>query len=383
MEFFNFSKMVLKKYKMKIVFFSNSFWSIYNFRRNLILNLIKKKNKVVVLGPKDNFSVKLKKMGCETVVFSFKNNRIGLFSEIGTLFRLFFALKKIKPDILLNFTIKPLIYGSYISGLLRIRTINLITGLGTNFVKFDILSKFILFLFKISFKKVAHVFFQNNDDLNLFLKNKIIIKKKYSIVAGSGVDVNYFNYKKLKFTKKIKFIMVSRMLHEKGVIEFIEAGKKLLKEKYNCKFQLIGPVIANNSSSFSKKELNDIIPNRYFKYIGNVEDVRRYIENSDCVVLPSYREGTPRSLLEALSMGRPIITTDAIGCKNIVKSGYNGIRCKTRNIESLCNAMKKYMILEHKERIVMSLNARVFVEKKYKDSFVINKFLKKIYEKNK
>jgi glycosyltransferase involved in cell wall biosynthesis len=177
--------------------------------------------------------------------------------------------------------------------------------------------------------------------------------------------------------------MISRMLHEKGVFEFIESGKKLLKEKYNCEFQLIGPVITNNSSSFSNNELNEMIPSRYFKYIGNVEDVRHYIENSDCVVLPSYREGTPRSLLEALSMGRPIITTDAIGCKSIVKPGYNGIRCKARNIESLYSAMKKYMLLKHKERVKMSLNARTFVEKKYKDSFVINKFLKKIYEKNK
>ena len=366
---------------MKIVFFSNSCWSVYNFRRNIIIDLIKNGNKIIVISQKDKFSFKLRKLGCKVIFIKFENNTINLFKEFLTLIRLFFILKKIKPNILLNFTIKPLIFGSYISGILGIRTINMITGLGTNFVTYNYLSKIILFLYKIAFKKVDHIFFQNKDDLNLFLKNKLIKKKKTSIIPGSGVSLTYFAYKKAKFNKTIKFVMISRILLEKGVWEYLNAAKKILKKGFICKFKLIGPIIDNNRSAISKNHIKRKIKNYPIKYLGNIEDVRPFIQEANCVVLPSYREGTPRSLLESLSIGRPIITSDATGCKNVVKHGYNGFKCKVKNTNSLFNAMKKFILLSKKQKMQMSKNARILAEKKFNEQIVIKYYLNKIYEK--
>ena len=368
---------------MKIIFFSNSCWSIYNFRRNLIIKLLKERYKIIILSPDDNYSKKLKKLGCEVIKLNFENNTINFMKEIKLIIKLFFFLKKNKPDIMLNFTIKPLIFGSFVSGFLNIYTINMITGLGTNFVNFSILSKIILFFYKISFKKTSHIFFQNEDDLKLFLKKNIATKCNSSIIPGSGIDLKYFAYRKYKFFKKIKFILVSRILVEKGIHEYIQSATKLISEGYNCEFKILGPTIPNNKSSFNKKTLKKLLPKKFFRYLGFVNDVRPYIAKSNCVVLPSYREGTPRSLLEGLSMGRPIITTNAVGCKNLIKDGHNGFKCKVKNSQSLYLAMKKFIFLSKDKKIKMSKNSRKFVEKKYKDSIIINEYLNKIYAKNK
>lgn len=362
---------------MKIAIFSNSSWSIYNFRRNLIKKLIDLKHRIIIISSKDAFTSKLTKMGCEFVNIDLKNNKIYLLSEIFLLVKIIYIFFKIKPDCLLNYTIKPLIYGTFLANFFSIKVINMITGLGTIFIKNNYLTKIVIFFYRISFKKVKVVFFQNKDDLKIFIDNQIIPKKKAILIPGSGVDLKFYKFFRLKKKKKLRFILISRMLIEKGIVEYLEAASKFSK-KNNCEFYLLGPIIENNSSSISKELIHKFVKQKTIKYITFVKNINKHIKNADCVVLPSYREGTPRSLLEACSIGRPIITTNAPGCKNVIRNNFNGFKCFPRSANSLFIAMKKFLNLTHKQRKQMSLNARKFVKLNFDEKLVIKKYLNEI-----
>jgi len=362
---------------MKIVLFSNSSWSIYNFRGNLIKKLLKNKHQIIILSSRDKFTDKLKKLGCKFIEIKLNNNKIYPLAEFTIILKIIYIFFKIKPDLILNFTIKPLIYGSFAANILSIYVINMITGLGTIFIKNNFLTKLVIKIYRVAFYNVNHVFFQNTDDQNIFFKNKIILKKKADLIPGSGVDLKYFKFYPLKKKQKTRFILISRILIEKGVIEYLNAAKKII-ESYDCEFILVGSIAENNSSSISKIIIDDYVKKGIIKYYGFSNNVKKYINHSDCVVLPSYREGTPRILLEACSMGRPIITTNVPGCKNVVINGYNGFICSARSEISLKKSLLKFLDLNYNEKKKMSFNARKLVEMKYDEKFVIQKYLEKI-----
>ena len=359
---------------MKIAFFSNSSWSIYNFRRNLVKKLLIMNHQIVIISSKDDFTEKLIKMGCSFVNIDLNNNKINPLKEILILFKINYIFIKIRPDILLNFTIKPLIYGSFFSRMFSIKSINMITGLGTTFININFLTKIVIFFYKISFQKIYAVFFQNKDDLKLFINNQIIKKKKTILIPGSGVDLKHYKFSKLKKNKKIRFILVSRILKEKGILEYLKVAKNLHNKK-NCEFHLLGPFIQDNKSTISKKIIDDLHNKKIIKYLGFVKNIKPYVKNSDCVVLPSYREGTPRSLLEACSMGRPIITTDVPGCRNVIRNNINGFKCLPRSSKSLESSIKKFINLTYRQKVKMSLSARKLVEQKFDEKIIISKYI--------
>tara|TARA_B110000008_G_scaffold278297_1_gene321703 strand:+ start:1706 stop:2806 length:1101 start_codon:yes stop_codon:yes gene_type:complete len=361
---------------MKIVFFSNSSWSIYNFRKNLIKKLIQKGHKIFILSSKDSSSIKLKKIGCEFVEVKMNNNKINILEDIFLLFNIKKKLQSIKPDYLLNFTIKPLIFGTFIGNILNIRSICMMTGLGTVFIKKNFLTLIVIFLYKISFSKVYKVIFQNKDDKKKFINLGIVNKKKILVSPGSGVDLNFFKYKKNIFTKKTKFLFFGRLLNEKGVHEYIAVAKKFNKLNFNCEFQIIGSLDKNNPSSISQNDLKNFLKFKNNKFQNFKTDVRSSIQSANCVVLPSYREGTPRGLLEALAIGRPIITTNAIGCKEVIENDRNGFVVKIKDVNSLFDAIKYFHNLNFKKKNQMSNYSRTFVSKKFNEDIVIN-----IYEK--
>ena len=361
---------------MKIVFFSNSSWSIYNFRKNLIKKLIKNGHEIIVLSSKDQSTTKLKKIGCRFFEIKIKNNKINIFNDLVLLFRIKKILKKIQPNFILNFTIKPLIYGTFIAGLLNIKAVNMMTGLGTIFVKKNYLTLIVILLYRISFVNVYRVIFQNVDDKKFFNKLKIVNKKKSILSPGSGVDLNFFKFKKNIFKKKTKFLSLGSFLKEKGTLEFIKAVKKFNKLKLNCEFQIVGNIDKKNPASITLNELNSFKKLNNSKYKNFSLDVKQYIKWANCVVLPSYREGTPRSLLEALSTGRPIITTNAIGCREVIKHRKNGFMVKIKDVNSLFDAIKCFHYLTLEKKIQMSKYSRKFVSDKFDENKVIN-----IYEK--
>jgi len=361
---------------MKIVFFSNSSWSIYNFRKNLIKRLIKNGHQIIVLSSKDQSTIKLKKIGCIFFEIKIKNNKINIFKDLVLLFRIKKILKKIQPNFVLNFTIKPLIYGTFVARLLNIKTVNMMTGLGTIFVKKTYLTSIVILLYRISFINVHRVIFQNPDDKKLFNDLKIVNKKNSILSPGSGVDLSFFKFKKNVFRKKTKFLFIGRLLKEKGTLEFIKVVQKFNKLNLNCEFQIVGDVDKKNPASITINELNSFRNLKNSRYKNFNSDVKHYIKWANCVVLPSYREGTPRSLLEALSMGRPIITTNAVGCKEVIVNHKNGLMVKINNVDSLFDAIKSFHYLSLKKKIQMSNYSRKFVSNKFDENKVIT-----IYEK--
>ena len=360
----------------KIVFISNTSWYLWNFRRNLMLSLKGEGFQIYAIAPKDKYSDNL---ALDFNFIELKNvDRKGTnpFKDIKLFFEILNIYKELKPSVVFNFTIKLNIYSSFVCKKLKIKYLNIITGLGSSFLQKSFLRKFTLILYKIAFKKSSKIIFQNEDDHDFFIKRKIISKNKAMIIRGSGIDTSFFvsdpNYVQ-KNSSKIIFLMISRLLRDKGIFEFMSAAK-IVKERFpEVEFRLIGPLDVENPSSVDMEYMKNW--SDYVIYCGEKEDVREAIKESNVVVLPSYREGTPKNLLEAMSMGKPIITTDVAGCRQLIHNEENGFLVPVKNIERLADAMIKFIYLPIDIQKEMGEKGRKIVLNEYSDTIVINSFL--------
>ena len=355
---------------MKVIFISNSSWNLFNFRIDLIKSLLKKKIKVYTIAPLDENTQKLKKIGCIHKNFRLKKRSLNPFNEIISFFYLLIIIYKIKPDFVLSFTIKPNIYSSIISKILKIKNIVNITGLGSSLLRRNILFYFVILIYKITISKSYMIFFQNNDDLLFFKKFNLIKNNNYSVIPGSGVNLNYFNISNFKeVNQDIDFLYVGRLIKDKGINEFCEASVKLMKEK---SISLNVYVITHDEVKYNlyDKKFPEII----FK--KKVLDIRNFYLRSKCTVLPSYREGTPKSLLESCAMKVPIIATNVPGCKEVLINNINGLFCKPYSSDNLAKIMFEYLNLSEQKKKMFSENARDIVEKKFDFNLVLNSYYK-------
>ncbi len=288
-------------------------------------------------------------------------------SDLKLLYELFSLIKKTRPDLVLSYTIKPVVYGLISSWLARVpKRYALVTGLGHVFIergtRVSFIKSIIKKLYKFSLSKASKVFFQNPDDELLFRDSGILPENIASyIINGSGVDVT--EYSVTPIPDSPAFLLIARLLYTKGVREYAQAAK-LVKEKYpDVRFDLVG-WIDNNPDSINKSELDEWQKGNVLNYLGKLEDVRPAISNCSVFVLPSYREGTPRTVLEAMSMGRAIITTDAPGCKETVMDQVNGYLVPVGSVIELKNAMIRY--IENPELVnSMGSSSREYVERKF------------------
>jgi glycosyltransferase involved in cell wall biosynthesis len=302
--------------------------------------------------------------------------------DIKTIYEFYRLYKKIKPDIVLNFTIKPNIYGTIACNFLGIKTINNITGLGSLFISQNLATKIARFLYKFSQSKADKIFFQNKDDYEMFIKEKLVQKEKCDILPGSGVDTQKFKPIKIEKTdNKFRFLLIARMIWEKGIKEYVKAAK-IIKQKYkNVEFLLLGAVGVDNPSAINIELIKRWEQEKIIKYLGTTDNVKTEISKIDCIVLPSYyREGIPRVLLESASMQKPIITTDNVGCKDVVDDGVNGFLCKIKDSQDLSNKMEKILSLSEEDRIKMGKNGRKKMIREFDEQIVIKKYLNAIEE---
>lgn len=364
----------------KIIICLNTSWNIYNFRLNLARFLKKADYYVVLVAPYDKYSVILKQEFEYHDIFM-NNKGTNPKEDIKTLIEFYKLYKAIKPDIVLNYTIKPNIYGNIACSLLGIKTINNISGLGTVFIKESLITKVVKSLYKYSLGKSSKVFFQNNDDKQLFIINRLVQENKCDLLPGSGIDTNKFIPLEHEQSDNIfRFLLIARMLWDKGIGEYIEAAK-IIKQKYPAvEFQLLGSLDAINTTAISKEQIESWIKEGLVTYLGVTDDVKEYIKKSDCIVLPSYREGTPRTLLESASMAKPLIATDVPGCRDVVDDGINGFLCEVKNAEDLADKMEKMINLNLEERISMGKAGREKMIKEFDESIVISKYLENIKE---
>jgi glycosyltransferase involved in cell wall biosynthesis len=358
--------------------------SLINFRLSLIKELIFKGYKVSVATPKKNFSdnlqKKLRDLKIDINFFSLSRTSLNIFQDIKSIIELFRIIKNSKPNIVISYTAKPVIYSGLVLRFFpNISFYPLMTGLGyafteINTIKQKIFKYLIVSLYKEGLKSSTIIIFQNKDDQYLFYKLKIIKRKFISqIVNGSGVDLNDYPISNLP-TKSV-FLMISRLLIDKGVREYVEAAKIVRSRFPNVIFQLAG-YLDENPSSITARELQSWINQGDIQYLGELKSVQPILKNCKFYVLPSYREGTPRSILEALSTGRPIITTDVPGCRETVVHEKNGLLVPVKNSLALANAMIR--LIEDKQENIerMAQESYLIAKNKYEINKVNQSILK-------
>ena len=361
-----------------IVFASNTAWSLFNFRLDLMESLKDSGYKVVALASKDQAVEKIEREFDFIPIKNLDRKGTNPIKDSALFFEYLRVYTKIKPHLVINFTIKPCIYSSLACRILGIPYVSTITGLGYVFVKGGLLKSLVVRMYKMALKNAYKVVFQNRDDMETFLKLNIVKEHQSILTHGSGVNTHRFSPDYCRDYPKAEvptFLMVSRMLWDKGVNELVVAGKILKEKGLDFEIWLLGPVDKGNPSAVPEEKIREWESLGFVKYLGYTDDVRKYVCQSHCVVLPSYREGVPRALLEAMAMGKPIITTDAPGCRETCIDGVNGFLVKPRDVESLASAMERFLLLEDKEKERMGLEGRKLALEKFDVRHVI-----KIYE---
>jgi glycosyltransferase involved in cell wall biosynthesis len=361
---------------------SNTSWYLYNFRKNTILALIEQGYQVVAIAPEDEYSTKLSELGCEFIHINIDQGGTNPVRDFKTFFD-FYRIYQVKNiDVVLNFTPKNNIYSTLAANFNGTKSINNIAGLGILFINESITSKIARFLYKISQTKASKLFFQNEDDRALFLEKKISTTVETERLPGSGVDLTRFTLTPAPDDGKVRFLLIARMLYDKGIAQYVEAARAL-KEKFTDKveFQLLGFLDVNNPSAVSKEDMQAWVDEGIVNYLGISDIVEQDIAKIDCMVLPSYyREGVPKSLLEAGAMGKPIVTTDNVGCRETVDDGVNGYLCELRSTESLIEKLELIINKSHQERLAMGEKSRLKIQNEFDENIVINKYLQAIKE---
>jgi len=340
----------------KIILVANTAFTIINFRKELIESLHQKGYEVLVICPEictfyngNDVKSRFKALGVRFIPVYINRNGVNPFQDIKLLMQLTKVYKFEKPDIVLNFTIKPTIYSSLAAMIAGVKKLSSnITGLGylftDNSFRARLLSLIVRFQYKISLKCNDIIFFQNPDDLDLFCKLKLVSdRKKTTIINGSGVNISKFIFDSEKTKIPMSFIFIGRLLKDKGIIEYVAAAE-IIKRKYpESTFRILGG-FDDNPNCIPKAYLEKVVKEGIIDYIPSKANVAPYLAESEVFVLPSYREGTPRSVLEAMATGLPIITTDAPGCRETVLDGVNGYLVEVKNVDALCDAIERLII---------------------------------------
>jgi len=361
---------------LKVAFVANTSWNIFNFRKSLVNHFVKNGDEVYILAPRDEYSNQIIEWGVIFIETPLEGTGSNPIKDLSYLRLLIQKFREIKPDVSLSFTIKSNIYSSIAGIFAKVKTICNVSGLGTVFLVKGLTGKVAILLYKVAFRFSSYVFFQNEDDKLLFLKNIPIDEKKTGVLPGSGIELDKFQYSKPTIGNPIKVLMISRVIIEKGVREYAMASSKVNKQKFT--FTLVGKFDEDHARSIEKRELDAWISKGDINYLTHSDDIRELIKQSEIIILPSYREGTPRTLLEGGAIGRTLLTSDVPGCKEVVEDGVNGFLFRVKDHQSIVEALEKYRGLTYEQKLQMSIDSRNFIENKFDVNIVINKYLKAI-----
>ncbi|MGZ0018247.1 glycosyltransferase family 4 protein [Nitrosomonas sp. wSCUT-2] len=364
----------------KIVIALNTAWNLVNFRAGLIRALVAEGYMVVAVAPHDEYASRLAELGCRFIALPMDNKGTHPGRDLLLFFRFLNLLRRERPDVFLGYTIKPNVYGSLAAHVLGIPVVNNIAGLGTAFIRNNWLTRLVQLLYKTAFSRSHHVFFQNNEDLQMFVERGLVPADKVSRLPGSGIDLGVFHFVPMLSleNRSFCFLLVARILWDKGVGEYVEAARMVRRKYPATTFQLLGFLDVKNQTAVSIAQMDDWVNEGVVEYLGAADDVKPYLAAADCVVLPSYREGVPRSLLEAAAVGRPIVTTDAIGCRDAVVDGVNGLLCCVGDASDLAEKMQSIVEMSPNERALMGNAGRKKMELEFDEKIVIDRYLRVI-----
>jgi glycosyltransferase involved in cell wall biosynthesis len=363
---------------MKIAIVLNTSWNVYNFRMNFIRELQQQGHEVHTVAPKDDYTHFLTEAGCIHHDVKMDSRGANPIKDFGLIIELWAIYRKMKPDAILHYTIKPNVYGTLAAAWLGIPTVNNVCGLGTVFLKESVVSWVAVGLYKWAFRYPKKVFFQNTDDYNLFISRRLVPAQTADLLPGSGIDLDKFKPMDYKRNDTFTFLLISRLITDKGILEFIEAVKNLKAKGIKARFQLLGAKDPEHKRGIQLNTIDQWVNNGVVEYLGTTNDVRSFIAKADCIVLPSYREGTPRTLLEAASSAKPIVATDVPGCHQVVTHEYNGLLCKMKDATDLANKMEAMAGFDDATLRAMGQHGRMKVESQFDERVVIRKYLETI-----
>ena len=363
---------------MRVAIVINTSWNIWNFRASLVRALQGAGHEVLAIAPPDAYSQRLEtELGCRYVPILMENKGTNPVKDAALTRRFYQIYKREKPDVVLHYTIKPNIYGSIAAKLAGVPSINNVSGLGTVFIIRNFVSRVALGLYRFAFRFPSKVFFQNNDDRQLFLENGLVREEITGLLPGSGVDVRKFKPATFRRQQPFVFLMVARVLYEKGVAEYFEAARRLraANPAGAVRVQLLGGLDEAGGVGVPRATFEQWLQGGEIEYLGHSDDVATHLHRADCVVLPSYREGTPKTLLEAAACGKPIVTTDVPGCRETVVDGRNGYLCRVRSGENLAAKMQQMLNLPLSELLEMGRASRHLAETKFDEQLVLQQYL--------
>jgi glycosyltransferase involved in cell wall biosynthesis len=362
---------------------SNTAWSLFNFRLNLMRTLRADGHKVIGVAPADAFMSRLESEGFPFEAVAISSGGVNPLVEIRSVFNLWRVLRRQRVDLVLSYTPKGNLYSALAAIASGSQFVPNVSGLGRAFIRRSPVTWAALLLYRMTFRRAARVFFQNHEDLGMFLRAKLVSPDKAERIAGSGVDLERFKPSPLPRGRSPRapvFLLVARMLWDKGVGEYVAAARQVKAIYPEATFGLLGHIASQNPDAISPDQIGAWVREGVVTYLGSTDDVRPYLADADCIVLPSYyREGVPRVLLEAAAMGRPLITTDAAGCRDTVIDGETGLTCRARDVDDLAAKLKTFVTLPISVRQRMSERGRAFVVQRFSEDTVIERYRQVVY----
>jgi len=359
----------------RILIVANTTWNIYNFRLNIVRKLIAEGHEVIVLAPVDKYIsyTEMLREVSHVPMHQMRRNSINPVSDLLLLFELIRLYRKIKPDLILHYTVKCNIYGGLAARYLGIPSIAVVSGVGHPMIHKGWLNTLVKSLYRITLPWHKKVIFENEDDKAFFDAAGLTRSGQSVSIKGCGVNMDYFKpVGDWRNGKGTTFTFVGRLIYDKGVREFIEAAQLIRKKHTNVQFWLVGDIDEGNPSSVSNEDLMYWIRDPYIHYHGATDHVKAFFENSDCIVLPSYRgEGLPKVIMEAMAMERPVITTDTPGCREAVVNGVTGYLVSVQNTEAIVKAMEEFIRLDHKSRMEMGKQGRIKALKEFDEKIIV------------
>lgn len=357
----------------KIVILSNHHAYTYNFRKEIIQELLDEGYQIFLVLPYGEKVEMLKEMGCKFIDLPLDRRGINPITDMKLLVNYYQIIKRINPDAVLSYTVKPNIYGGIVCRLQNIPFFPNVTGLGSAVESKSYLQKVLIQMYKFAFKKASCIFFQNEENQKFFQQYRIV-KGKYKLIPGSGVNLEKFKFSSYpEQSSYIKILFIGRIMKDKGIEELIEAAKIIKSKRKNVLFDAVG--FYEKAYATKAKKLNE---SKIIRFHGVQDDVQKFIKESNVVILPSYHEGMANVLLEASSIGRPIIASSIPGCKETFDEGVTGFGIKPKNVESIVKVINKFIDLSYEKKKMMGISARKKMETKFDRKEVVSAYITEI-----
>ncbi|WP_331693198.1 glycosyltransferase family 4 protein [Pandoraea sputorum] len=369
--------------QVPVLFCSNSFWSIHNFRGGPIRALLADGHPVHVVAPDDDYAPLLRDMGCHVHLMPMASKGQNPLQDIALTLNLYRLYRRIRPAVCFHYTIKPNIYGAVAAHWAGIASVSITTGMGTVFINRSLLTHIVRLLYKYAFRHTRENWLLNDEDFKAMVGGGLVDMRKARLLPGEGVNLDHFALSRWPDDDgTFRFLLIARLLRDKGVLEFVEAAREIKASMPHVRFQLLGPADVENPTAISREQVAQWEDEGVVEYLGVTQEVRPFIAQAHCVVLPSYREGLSRTLLEAGAMGRPVITTDVQGCREVVTEGVSGWVVPAQDATALAARMSHVANMTAGDLAAVGRAGRAKVAQNFDERLVIAEYFRILGEIN-